>query len=103
MLLDGIPIYTLTPSALLGICVVMILTGRLVPRRTYDDQVERANQWMAESRIKDQQIHELSEQNNAMLHEFGPTVTAFMDALREDKRFHHHHDDHDHDGGVASA
>lgn len=84
MTLYGFPLYTLTPSALLGVVVLMILTGRLIPRRTYEDQVERANQWMAESRIKDQQLHELAEQNNAMLKEFGPTVTQFMDALRKE-------------------
>lgn len=95
-MLDGIPIYTLTPSMLVGLVVLMVLTGRLVPRRTYDDQVERANQWMAESRIKDQQIHELAEQNTAMLREFGPTVTQFMDALREGQQQHvpaRHHDE----------
>ena len=87
-MLDGIPVYSLTPSFLLGLVVLLILTGRLVPRRTYDDQVERANQWMAESRIKDQQITELTEQNTAMLREFGPTVTQFMDALRDEQARH---------------
>jgi hypothetical protein len=77
------PIEVLTPSALLGLTIFLILRGYIVPRRTLEEKAHEANEWRAESRIKDQQIHELTEQNTAMLREFGPTVTAFMDALRK--------------------
>lgn len=77
------PIEVLTPSALLGLTIFLILRGYIVPRRTYDDKAHEADEWRTEARIKDQQIHELAEQNTAMLREFGPTVTSFMDALRK--------------------
>jgi len=43
--LDSIPLYALTPSALIGIVVLLLLTGRLVPRRTLDDSLKREDQW----------------------------------------------------------
>lgn len=80
--LIGIPITTLAPSALAGIAVLLVLTGRLVPRRTYDDKVHESTEWRTESRIKDQQILELTEQNTKMLNAFGPTLTDFLKQLR---------------------
>ena len=77
------PVEVLTPSALLGLAILAIITGRLVPRRTYDDKVHEAGEWRTEARVKDQQIHELTEQNTAMLREFGPTVTALLAGIRD--------------------
>lgn len=78
----GISADILAPSALVGLFVLAILTGRLVPRRTYDDKVHECNEWRAESRIKDQQLLEVTEQNTKMLNAFGPTLTAFLRELR---------------------
>lgn len=78
----GIPIDILAPSALAGLCVLLILTGRLVPRRTYDDKAHEVDQWRTESRIKDQQILELTEQNTKMLNAFGPTLADFLRSIR---------------------
>lgn len=80
--LIGVPIEILAPSALAGLAVLLILTGRLIPRSTYDDKVHEANEWRSESRIKDQQILELTEQNRSMLRAFGPTLTDFLAGLR---------------------
>lgn len=83
-MIEGLPpVEVLTPSALLGLCILLILTGKLVPRRTYDDKAHEADQWRAESRIKDQQIHELAEQNTALLHDFGPTILSLMQGIRK--------------------
>lgn len=82
--LDALPpIEVLTPSALLGLAILAIITGKLIPRRTYDDKAHEADEWRAEARIKDQQIHELTEQNTVMLREFGPTVTALLRGIRD--------------------
>lgn len=84
VLVDGLPpAEVLTPSILLGFTVLAIITGRLIPRRTYDDKAHEADEWRAEARIKDQQIHELTEQNTVMLREFGPTVTALLRGIRD--------------------
>jgi hypothetical protein len=55
--------------------VRLIFVGRLVPSHDRDE-------WRAESRIKDQTIHEMTEQNTAMLREFGPTVTDLLRGIR---------------------
>ena len=82
-MIEGVPLGVLTPSAIAGLCVVLILTGRLVPRRTYDDKVHEADQWRTECRLKDQTITELNEMNGVMLHELGATMTQFMGSLRQ--------------------
>lgn len=42
---EGIPIVGLTPAALLGITVLLLLTGRLVPRIALKDKTEEAERW----------------------------------------------------------
>ena len=44
-MLEGISIVQLTPPVLLGIAILMLLTGRLVPRSIYRDKVHEAEQW----------------------------------------------------------
>lgn len=81
----GIPLATLTPSALLGICILAIITGRLVPRRTYDDKVHEANEWRTESRLKDAQIAEKDEQLGHLA-EVGRTVEQLARGLQQEIR-----------------
>lgn len=44
-MIDGIPVGVLTPSALLGVVVLLILTGRLVPRSALVAERKRAEAW----------------------------------------------------------
>lgn len=78
----GIPVGALAPSALAGLAVLLVFTGWLIPKRTHDDVTHDRDEWRAESRVKDQQILELTEQNRAMLNAFGPTLTDFLAGLR---------------------
>lgn len=78
----GIPVSVLAPGALAGLAVLLILTGHLVPKRTHDEVTHDRDEWRSESRVKDQQILELTEQNNKMLNAFGPTLTDFLRSLR---------------------
>ena len=78
----GIPISALAPSAIAGLAVMLVLTGYLIPKRTHDDVTHDRDEWRAESRVKDQQILELTEQNQKMLNAFGPTLTDFLAGLR---------------------
>lgn len=41
----GVPAEVLTGSGLLGMGILMIMNGLLVPRRFYNDKVEEANRW----------------------------------------------------------
>ena len=85
-MLEGIPLNALgigSGWALVALFVILIYRGKLMPRQTYDDKAHEADEWRTESRIKDQQIHELTEQNTAMLRAFGPTLTDFLRGLRQ--------------------
>lgn len=44
-MLDGIPIGNLTPSVLLGIAVLMVFLGVLVPRYLYKEVVKDRDTW----------------------------------------------------------
>jgi hypothetical protein len=44
-MLDGIPIAGLTAPALLGLAVLMLLLGRIVPRSTLQDKAKECEQW----------------------------------------------------------
>jgi hypothetical protein len=44
-MIEGISVVSLTPSALLGIAVLMLLTGRLIPRATLQDKAKEAEEW----------------------------------------------------------
>jgi len=67
-MIDGIPIVQLTASTLLGIAILLILTGRLYTKTAYDEKKLEADRWHQayeterESRIEsDAQTRELLE------------------------------------------
>lgn len=71
----------------------LVWTGRLIPKATHDrevayltsrigDEQHDRDEWRTESRVKDQQILELTEQSTKMLNAFGPTLTDFLRSLR---------------------
>ena len=66
--------------ALVAFFVWLIFTGKLRPRADIDDANHRADQWLTESRIKDQQIREQEIQLGHMA-EVGKTVDAIMRAM----------------------
>jgi hypothetical protein len=45
MTFDGIPIFGLTAPAILGIAVLMLFTGRLIPRSVLKDKQEESERW----------------------------------------------------------
>ena len=65
---NGISVVQLTPSVLLGIAILMLLMGRLIPRTTYQDKANEAEKWRqayeaerAARTISDAQTRELLE------------------------------------------
>jgi hypothetical protein len=45
MTLDGVPLFGLTAPAILGIAVLMLMTGRLIPRSVFRDKHEESERW----------------------------------------------------------
>jgi hypothetical protein len=42
---EGVPVEKLTAPVLLGIAILMLLMGWLVPRRTYKDKQDESERW----------------------------------------------------------
>lgn len=63
----------------------MLATGHLFTKRQFDDKAHEADEWHAESRIKDQQIQEKDDQLRHLA-EVGRTVAAIMTAVQSEAR-----------------
>lgn len=74
---SDIPIGTLTPAGLLAIVVLLIASGRLVPRRTMEDTIHDRNEWRTAHRISEQSRAEQSEMIKELL-EHARTTDAFI-------------------------
>lgn len=84
-MLDQIPFETLGIGSgwfLVGVFVLLIYRGNLVPRSTHEDALHDRDEWRAESRIKDAQIAEQNKQLGHMA-EVGQTVEAVMRAIQQ--------------------
>lgn len=83
-MIDGLPIAAVDGVGVVGLCVLIVIgfaTGRVYTKRQYDDKSAETTEWRTESRIKDQQILELTEQNTKMLTGFN-ALADFLAGLR---------------------
>jgi hypothetical protein len=79
----GLPGFdTLAPSALAGLCVLLIMTGRLIPRRTHEDVVHDRDEWRTAHRISEAARLEGVEHQRAMA-ETATTMNQLMHELQE--------------------
>jgi hypothetical protein len=67
VVVDGIPVVGLTAPALLGLAILLLLTGRLIPRRTYDDLKQDREDWKAAHRESERIRGELVQHMNMMV------------------------------------
>lgn len=79
-MIDGVPILSLTPGVLLGVLVLAIITGRLVPRRTHEDALHDRDQWRAAHMVSEQARQASSDQVHELL-EHARTTDAFIRSL----------------------
>lgn len=80
MTLDGIPIGDLTAPGLLGVAVLMILFGVLVPRRTLLDKSKEAENWR-NAYEKEREARATSDAQTAELLEVTKTTYNIVFAL----------------------
>ena len=85
----GIPVADLTAPVLLGITVLMILSGRLIPRRVYQDKANESLRWQTAFELQrdradksDNQSEKLLEQGKAT-HALITAVFANTSAIRQ--------------------
>lgn len=87
-MIDQIPwaaIGGLTPSGLLILAVWLVLTGRIVPKSTYDTMCNAKEAWKDSSIKKDEIIHTQAEtiRDYSVV---GETITKVMSAVQEANR-----------------
>lgn len=68
--------------ALLTLVVLMVLTGRLVPRRTYDDLKEERDTWRAAHTVSEE-ARAMERAQTAELLELGRTSAHALSGLRQ--------------------
>lgn len=81
-MLDGLSIIGLTPAGLLLAAVLMILTGRLVPRSTLQDKTKEANDWRLAYEAE-RAARTLSDAQTRELLEVAKTSQHFLTAVFE--------------------
>jgi hypothetical protein len=81
-MIEGISLVQLTPPALLGLCILFIITGRLVPRFFYNEKVKSAERWRAAYEAE-RQARMLSDSQTRELLEVAKTSKQFLSALVE--------------------
>jgi hypothetical protein len=81
-MIDGISLLGLTPAGLLLVAVLMVLTGRLIPRWTYQAKAKEADQWHAAYLVAEA-ARTTSESQTRELLELAKMSTAFMAAVAE--------------------
>jgi hypothetical protein len=79
--LEGIPLVGLTAPTVLFIGVLLILTGRLVPRRTYQDMKEDRDHWRTAHAVSEEARIAKSRQLDVVL-EVSETVKDVLQALQ---------------------
>lgn len=82
VIIEGLNFNTLAPSTLAGVCVLLILTGRLVPRRTYDDIVHDRDEWRAAHRISES-ARVLGEDHQRDMAETARTMNQVMREMQD--------------------
>lgn len=87
-MLEGIPwaaIGGLTPAALLSIAVLLILTGKIVPKATYDSMVEQKNFWRNTCGTQQETIH-VQAQTISKQEVASDSIVKIMTAVQEANR-----------------
>lgn len=81
-MLDGITLIGLTPGALCLIAVLMVLTGRLIPKATYQEKAKEADQWRLAYEAEREARSKSDAQTRELL-ELAKTSQSFLQAVFE--------------------
>jgi hypothetical protein len=80
IMIDGIPINDLTAPSLLGIAIVLILLGWLVPRSTLKDKKEESEKWQ-QAYEAERKARSLSDAQTAELLELARTSKHLLESF----------------------
>lgn len=80
MMLEGIPVKDLTAPTLLGLAVIFILLGMLVPRYIYNEKKEECEKWRLAFEAE-RKARETSDKQTAELLELAKTTNKIITAM----------------------
>lgn len=76
-MLDGVPVADLSTAGLLGLAILLLLLGRIVPRSTLQDKIEECDRWR-EAYEKERDARALSDAQTAELLEMAKTTNSVI-------------------------
>lgn len=79
-MIEGVPISLLSASALLGLTVLLLLTGRIVPRSTLVDKIDEAERWRQAYEVE-REARRISDAQTSELLEVAKTTHAIISAM----------------------
>lgn len=79
-MIEGIPIAGLTAPTLLGIAILMLLTGRLFTKAAFEDKAQEAERWRLAYEAE-RTARATSDAQTAELLELAKTTHAFITAV----------------------
>lgn len=79
-MIEGIPVSVLTPSALLGLAVLFVFLGKLVPKSFYDDKKDEAETWK-QAYEAEREARNLADKQNAELLELARASKNFIEGV----------------------
>lgn len=77
LMFEGIPLNVLTPSALLGLCILFIFLGKLVPVSYYREKCKEADRWRSAYETSEK-ARATSDAQAAQLLEFAKTTNTIV-------------------------
>ena len=80
VMIEGLPIVGLTAPALLGISVLLLLMGKIVPRSTLVDKIKECEQWQ-QAYEAEREIRVTSDGQTVELLELAKTTNSIIFAL----------------------
>lgn len=91
-MIEGVPVLDLGATALLAVTVLMILTGRLVPKSVLDERTRERDLWQATAEKDRESL------NKVLIHaELATTVFASIDAKAAQASIGGYAEEADHD------
>lgn len=79
-MIEGIPILDFTAPTLLGLAIVLLLTGKLIPRTMFSEKKEEAERWRKAYEIE-REARSASDAQTAELMEVAKTTQSIIRAL----------------------
>lgn len=77
---EGIPLLSLTPAALVGLTVMLLLSGKIVPRSTLEDKIKECQLWR-EAYEKEHEARLVSDRQTIELLELSKTTKQLIEGV----------------------